>query len=104
MLTDNIAAITPDEARETLGEAQERLVLPAPVLISEHEVALATAIALRPRPTTRRRWFGATHVLLAVMRRSLVPSTQEGRPVRRDYPKRYTFLENACLAREMDRL
>ena len=104
MLTENIAVITPDEARETLDEARERLVSPAPVLISEQEVALGTAVALRARPTTRRRWFEAINVLRAAMQRSLAPSTQEARPVRRDYPKRYTFLENACMAREMDRL
>jgi hypothetical protein len=104
MLTENIAVVTSDEARETLDEARERLVSPASVLISEREVALSTAVALRARPTTRRRWFEAINVLRAAMQRSLAPSTQEGRPVRRDYPKRYTYLENACMAREMDRL
>jgi hypothetical protein len=104
MLTENTTVITVDEARESLDEARERLVSPVPVLISEHQVALGTAVALRPRPKTRRRWFEATHVWLAAMQRSLAPSTHEGRPVRRDYPKRYTFLENACMAREMDRL
>jgi hypothetical protein len=111
MLTENIAAKTLDEARETLDEAQEtldeareRLVSPAPVVISEQEVALGTAVALRARPKTRRRWFEAAKVLRAAMQRSLAPSTQEARPARRDYPKRYTFLENACMAREMDRL
>jgi hypothetical protein len=118
MLTENIAAKSLDEAQETLDEAQEtldeaqetldeareRLVSPAPVVISEQEVALGTAVALRARPKTRRRWFEAVNVLRAAMQRSLAPSTQETRPVRRDYPKRYTFLENACMAREMDRL
>jgi hypothetical protein len=104
MLTENIAVITLDEARETLDEARERLVSPAPVLISQHEVALGTAVALRARPTTRRRWFEAINVLRAAMQRSVAPSTQEGRPVRRDYPKHFAFLENACMAREMDRL
>jgi hypothetical protein len=104
MLTENIAVITLDEVRETLDEARERLVSPAPVLISQHEVALGTGVALRVRPTTRRRWFEPINVLLAAMQRSLAPSTQEGRPVRRDYPKRYAYLENACMAREMDRL
>jgi hypothetical protein len=97
MLTENLAVITPDEARE-------RLASPAPVLISEHEVALATAIALTPRPTTRRRWVEATQTMLAAMRRTLAPPARESGPVRRDYPKRYAFLENACMAREMDRL
>jgi hypothetical protein len=104
MLTENIAVIAPDEARETLDEARERLASPAPVLISEHEVALGTAGALRARPKSRRRWFEATNVLLAAMQRSLAPSTREGRPVRRAYPKHYTYLENACMAREMGRL
>ena len=104
MLTENIAVTALDEDRETLDEAKERLVSPAPVVISEHEVAVGTAVALRARPTTRRRWFEATNVLLASMQRSLAPSTREGRPVRRAYPKHYTYLENACMAREMARL
>ena len=97
MLTENLAVIIPDEARERLAPS-------APVLISEHEVALATAVALRPGPTTRRRWFEVTRVLNAAMERSRTPATHEVRPARRDYPKRYAFLENACMAREMDRL
>ena len=104
MVTENIAVITSDEARETVDEVRERLVSSAPVLISEQEVVLGTAVALRARPTTRRRWFEAINVLRAGVRRSLAPSAQKIRPVRRDYPKRYTFLENACMAREMDRL
>jgi hypothetical protein len=104
MVTENIAVITSDEARETFDEARERLVSPAPVLISEQEVVLGTAVALRARPITRRRWFEAINVLRTGVPRSLAPSTQKARPVRRDYPKRYTFLENACMAREMDRL
>jgi hypothetical protein len=104
MLTENIAVITLDEDRENLDEDQERLVSPAPVLISEQDVVLGTAVALRARPTTRRRWFEAINVLRAAMQRSLAPSTKEDRPVRRDYPKRYAYLENACMAREMDRL
>jgi hypothetical protein len=104
MLTENIAVVAPDEAPETLDEARERLVSPASILISEHDVLLGTAVALRARPTARRRWFEAISVLRAGMQRSLAASRQEARPVRRDYPKRYTFLENACMAREMDRL
>ena len=63
MLTENIAVITSDEARE-------RLVSPAPVLISEQEVVLGTAVALRARPIPRRRWFEAISVLRTAMRRS----------------------------------
>ncbi|UMB69082.1 hypothetical protein [Mycobacterium paraterrae] len=97
MVTDNPAVITPDEA-------QERLVSPAPVLISEHEVALATAIALQGRPPARRRWIGATHGLLVAVRRSLAAPARDDRGARREYPKHYAFLEGACMAREMQRL
>jgi hypothetical protein len=97
MLTENLELVT-------LDEAQERLVTQAPVLITEQEVALGTAVALRGRPKTRRGWIGATRVLLATVRRAQAPSTQGVSMARRDYPKRYGFLEDACLARAMDRL
>ncbi len=97
MLTDNLAAVTPDEARE-------RLISPAPVLISEHEVALATTIALRPRPPAPRRWIGAARGLLAAAQRSSAAPVHRERPARHEYPKHYAFLENACMAREMQRL
>lgn len=97
MLTENLAVTTVDEAGE-------RLISPAQVLISEYEVALGTAIALRARPTTRRRWVEATHVLLAAVHRMLVPPARDGQRTRHDYPRHYLFLENACMAREMDRL
>ncbi len=97
MLTETLAV-------RPLDETQERLVAPAPVLITEHEVALGTAVALRARPTTRRRWLGAPQLLLAALNRRPAPSTQDGSPTRRSYPQHYAFLENACLAREMEHL
>jgi hypothetical protein len=87
----------------TLDEVEERLVWPAPVLITEQEVALGTAAALRTRPSTRRRWIEAIRGLLAAVEHAIVAPTDD-RPPRRDYPKRYAFLENACMSREMDRL
>jgi len=97
MLTENRAVIT-------LDEAEERLVSLAPVLISEHEVALSTAIALQPRPKPRRRWFNATHAVLASVQRTLTPPAHDDRSTPRHYPKHYSYLENACMAREMGRL
>jgi hypothetical protein len=97
MLTDNQTVITTDESRE-------RLAPQAPVLISEHEVALATAMALHTRPPARQRWIGATQGLLAAVQRSFIAPARHDRPVRREYPKHYVFLENACMAREMGRL
>ncbi len=97
MLTDTRAVITPDEAQECLAS-------PPTVLISEHEVALATAAALRTRPSARRRWVEATSGLWAAVRRSLSAPAHDERPVRRAYPKHYAFLENAAMARAMERL
>ncbi|MCV7333257.1 hypothetical protein [Mycobacterium cookii] len=97
MITENLVVTDLDEMRE-------RLVSPAPVLITEREVALSTAVALRARPASKRRWFETTRVRLSAVRLALAPSMQKGRPVRRDYPKRYSYLEDACMAREMSRL
>jgi hypothetical protein len=93
MLNDNLELITVDEALE-------QLVSPAPVLITEQEVVLGTAAALRARPASRHWWADATHAVLAAVQRGLAPSP----PQRRNVPKRYAFLEAACMAREMDRL
>ncbi|BBY83348.1 hypothetical protein H7I53_25045 [Mycolicibacterium pulveris] len=51
-----------------------------PVLVTEHEVAVATAAARAGRPTKKQK------------------------PVLRRHPKRHAFLERALMAREMDRL
>lgn len=65
-------------------------------LITEQEVALATAAAVGlPSPTTH--WW--TRAIRAVR----TPSAGN-RPARRDLPRRYVFLENALMAREMERL
>lgn len=89
---------------EALDEAAERLVPSEPVLITEHEVTLGTAVALRTRPATRRRWREATQGLLSAAQRVFVSAAPAERPTRRHYPKRYAYLENACMARAMERL
>jgi hypothetical protein len=70
------------------------------VLITEKEVALGTAAALGAR-STRRRW---TEVLVAAMHRTPAPATHETTRPHREYPKHYAFLENAAMARAMERL
>lgn len=79
-----------------------KAVPPAPILITEQAVAFGTTVA-RGAPTTTQRWIDATRVLLATVRRMHTPSTR-GDQRSRYYPKHYAFLEDACLAREMDRL
>jgi hypothetical protein len=99
-----IEMITEELPVTTLDEDRERLVSPAPVLISEREVMLGTAIALQPVPAKPRRRFEAIYGLLSAARRSLATTSRDERPVRRDYPKRYSYLEDACMARAMERL
>jgi hypothetical protein len=103
MLNDNIALVTADEAEEALAqdEALEKLVSPAPVLITEQEVAFGTAVALQAPPKSRRSWF---HVVVAAIQRASAPSAPDERRPRHDYPRRYAFLDDACMAREMGRL
>jgi hypothetical protein len=97
MLNDNVAVIT-------LEEADERLISPAPVLITEQQVALGTAAALRPRPNPRRRLIEASRLWLGAFHSTRIRSTRGGPLKGHRYPKHYGFLEDACLAREMQRL
>lgn len=76
----------------------------APILITEQEVVFGTAVAAPPRPTTTQWWTEATSVVVAAIHRMFATSAPDARPAHRHYPKHYVFLENSCLAREMDRL
>ena len=77
------------------AEITAEAVSAARVLITEHEVVSATAAdAAVPSPTTRR-W-----AALWMLR----TSTADSQPARRHYPRRYTYLENALMSREMGRL
>jgi hypothetical protein len=68
------------------------------VLISTQQVAFNTAAAVG----VRRENIGDR--LVAIMRRIFATSTDASRPRKPQYPKRYAFLEDALMAREMDRL
>jgi hypothetical protein len=68
----------------------------SPVLITEQEVMFGTAAVVRPRSTTiTRRMIGALRVVAA----ALAPP-----PPRPHYAHRASYLESACMSREMDRL
>lgn len=76
-------------------------VTPASVLITEQQVLLSTAAAVAiPR---RRDTVGAVS---AVVSSALAwwRARAERRPVRRDRPSRLSYLDNALMSREMDRL
>jgi hypothetical protein len=86
------------------GQQGIEALSPAPVLITEQEVAFGTAAAVRARPTTMRRCIDATPVVVSAIHRMFTTGAADARRARRDYPKHYVFLEHACMAREMDRL
>jgi hypothetical protein len=68
------------------------------VLITTQQVVFSTAAAVG----ARRENIGRR--VVAMMRRMLATSTDGSRPRREYYPRRYGFLEDALMAREMDRL
>jgi hypothetical protein len=76
-------------------------VEPQQTLITERQVLFSSAAALSS--PTRRRTRGAN--LFAAIRGMFVASSEKPRRERsRDVPRRYSFLENSLMAREMDRL
>ena len=98
--------VTPPPALEVSGEAEpavQRVSAP-PILITEQEVAFSTAAALGTRPRTSRWWIKATRVIAAGLRPNFLTSAADSRLPRRYYPPRYDFIEDARMAREMDRL
>ena len=97
------SAATPDVPRDP--ELTAETAFRTPILITEQEVALATAAAAVPVPsTTTHRWTEAIRIALAAIRRMFATSTGHSRPARRHYPPRTDFLEHSRMAREMHRL
>jgi hypothetical protein len=75
-----------------------------PILITEEEVLFGTAAAVALRPTTKRWWPAATGAVLAAVKALFQGPTADGVEPHRHYPKRYAFLEDSCMGREMGRL
>lgn len=68
---------------------------PAPVLITENEVLFGSVAAVPlPRRSVSRRLVDAISGFASYRRR----------PPKPHYPRHYSFLEDALMAREMDRL
>lgn len=89
---------------ELVEEVPEAPVSPAPVLITEQQVALGTAVALQAPPRPKHRWLQVRTAFFAAVHRGPAPSKTDTAWAARYYPKRYSFLEDACLARAMHRL
>ena len=88
-------------AATSAGEAQSAIPAPpAPVVITERQVMLATAAAGSSAQTavTRRPW------IIVLWQRVSLRSGAQGHP-RRDYPyRRLLYIEHTAMAREMERL
>jgi hypothetical protein len=88
-----------DESTPQPSSAAPSVEVSSPeVLITTQQVAFSTAAAAG----VRRDRIGAR--LVASMRRVFAASADASHPRPHDYPKRYSYLENALMAREMERL
>jgi hypothetical protein len=91
-------ASTTEPVHERISQPPSVEVSSTEVLISTQQVVFSTAAAVG----VRRERIGGRFV--AIMRRMLTTSTDESGQQRRDYPKHYGFIENALMAREIERL
>ncbi|MCV7257765.1 hypothetical protein [Mycobacterium shimoidei] len=74
-----------------------------PALITEQELALGTAAAQGVQPDKVRWWTSVKLGVAAAFRDISVAAKTTSQP-KRQFPRRYGFLEDALMAREMDRL
>lgn len=87
---------TQDAITGTQPTVSKDNLLQPPALISEQEVMLGTAAAVRPRSTQiTRRMINALHVVGAAL---------QPPPPRPHYARRAYYLERAAMSRAMDRL
>jgi hypothetical protein len=98
----------PTTHRPELDESSERLVTPpqtsteTQALITEQQVLLSTAAAVALPPAKTHWWSDNMHAVTGALHAMFAAS--EKPPARRHYPKRHVWLDNALMAREMDRL
>jgi hypothetical protein len=97
----------PTTYRRELEESRETSVTSAPMsseaqaLITEQQVLFSTAAAVALPPAKTRRW-SAVQAVSGALRAMFAAS--EKPPAKKHYPKRYVWLENSLMSREMDRL
>ena len=71
-------------------------------LITEQQVLFSTAAAVALPPAKTRRWSDTVHAVGTALRAMFAASDKP--PARQHYPKRHSWLDNALMSREMDRL
>jgi hypothetical protein len=90
------SAATPDVIQDAEPTLVKDGTSDAPVFITQQQVLFSTAAARSSRPASiSRRLIDAIRVVGAALYRP---------PARRHYPQRFSYLEESCMAREMDRL
>ncbi len=94
---DVITGTQPTVSKDNQSQPATAVTKPEPpVLITEQEVMLGTAAAVRPRSTQiTRQSNNALHVVGAALRPP---------PPRPHYARRAAYLERAAMSRELDRL
>jgi hypothetical protein len=97
----DVAPADPVMGRPGVESGVESAVAEAPILITEQQVIFGTAAALgTPGKKTANQW-----IALLRPRRLFTRSTAHERAAQyRHYPQHYDFVEQALMAREMDRL
>lgn len=95
--------VIPAEVSRKPESAHQKMSSPS-VLITEQEVAFSTAAAQGVRPETSHRWVRATRIIAVVSRRLFPTPTADSPKAHRHYPRHYSFIEDALMAREMHRL
>jgi hypothetical protein len=94
---DAITGIQSTVTKDNLSQPPTLVAQPEPpVLISEQEVMLGTAAAVRPT------WIPITRRMVGVLR--VVGAALRPPPPRPHYGHRAAYIERAAMSREMDRL
>ena len=91
-----------EESRETSPVTSVPTSTETQALITEQQVLFSTAAAVALPPAKTRRWSDTVQAVTGALHAMFAAS--EKPPARRHYPKRYGYLENALMSREMDRL
>ena len=103
-MTDIAATYSPkfEESRETSPVTSVPTSTETQPLITEQQVLFSTAAAVALPSARTHRWSDTVHAVSGALRAMFAAS--EKQPARRHYPKRYGYLENGLMSREMDRL
>jgi hypothetical protein len=96
----NLTTSLRPKPRPAAAPAQE-MEKPAATLITEQQVLFSTAAAVA-LPTARTSWWSDTIESVTAAVWAFFDGSNT--PVQKHHPKRYSYLENALMAREMGRL